>query len=130
MTTATALDQARAVLDGQTPAPRGQQTRLAAFLGRQALEDIVDSMCAKENRSLRHPVTMRSRLTALRMIYGPEIARAAEVAWIGLSGACHHHAYELAPTVTEMGHLIDIVATLEPAQEMPHHVPIDSPAPD
>jgi hypothetical protein len=106
------LDDARAVLDGKAPVPHGQQARLAAFLGRQALEDIVDSMCEKEDQSLRHPVTMRSRLTILSIICGPEAARIAEVAWIGLSDACHHHAYELAPTITEVGHLIDIVSAL------------------
>jgi hypothetical protein len=117
--TSTALDNARAVLDGRTPVPPGQQARLAAFLGRQALEDVVDSICEKEDRSLHHPVTMRSRLTVLEIVHGPEVARAAEVAWIGLSDACHHHAYELAPTAAEVSHLIDIVATLLPQQEGP-----------
>jgi hypothetical protein len=107
-----ALDDARAVLNGKTPVPHGQQARLAAFLGRQALEDIVDSMCKKEDKSLRHPVTMRSRLTVLGITQGSDVARAMEVVWIGLSDACHHHAYELAPTITEVGHLIDIVSAL------------------
>ena len=71
-------------------------------------------MCEKEDQALRHPVALRSRLTVLGITYGPEVARAAEVAWIGLSDACHNHAYELTPTVTEVSHLIDIVATLRP----------------
>jgi hypothetical protein len=111
--TSVALDHARAVLDGRTPVPRGQQARIAAFLGRQALEDIVDATCAKENQPLKHPVTMRSRLTVLGFLCEPDVARAVEVAWLGLSEACHHHAYELAPTTAEVGHLINIVAALQ-----------------
>ncbi len=42
-------------------------------------------------------------------------ASAARHAWAGLSGASHQHAYELAPTIAEVGHLIDLVGRVEAA---------------
>lgn len=40
-------------------------------------------------------------------------AQVARYAWAGLSGASHQHAYELSPTVAEVGHLIDLVSRVE-----------------
>lgn len=72
----------------------------------------MDALCAKRDSALRHPVTMRSRPTVLGILYGPDIGRAAQLAWHGLSEACHYHAYQLTPTVAEIDHLIDILATV------------------
>lgn len=106
------LDLARAVLDGRSPVPHGQRARCAAFLARQACEAQVNALCAEQDPALCYPVTMRSRLTVLGFLHGPDIAGTARLAWHGLSEACHYHAYELTPTVAEIGHLIDIIATL------------------
>jgi hypothetical protein len=110
--TSALIGHARAVLDGRTPVPPGQQAHVASFLARQALEDIVLSLCERRIQSLDYPVAMRSRLIVLGMLSEPQTATAIEVAWIGLSAACHHHAYELAPTAAEVRHLINIVAGL------------------
>jgi hypothetical protein len=110
--TSDLIDHARAVLGGRTPVPPGQQAYLAAVLGRQALEDIIDHLCEQRFEPLGHPVVMRSRLIILAMVLDQDTARAMEIAWTGLSAACHHHAYELTPTTTEIRHLIDIVADL------------------
>ena len=57
---------------------------------------------------------MRSQLTCLEVAcQDDDTAAAAEHAWARLSGACHHHAFELAPTATEAQRLIDAVRTLE-----------------
>ena len=37
-----------------------------------------------------------------------DLAREAAAAWTGLSRACHHHPYELAPTANELRDLLDI----------------------
>lgn len=110
--TTSLLDHARAILDGSTPVPEGEHAYLAAVLARQALEDVVDRLCRNRFGSMAHPVKMRSRLIALDTILDEETARALEIAWTGLSEACHHHAYELTPTTAEVHHLIDIVAHL------------------
>jgi hypothetical protein len=53
----------------------------------------------------------------LRVLDESEFADAASVAWNGLSNACHHHAYELAPTVGEVRHLCRLVALLLPTSQ-------------
>jgi hypothetical protein len=39
----------------------------------------------------------------------------------GLSVACHHHAFELAPTATEVHHLISLVGTVVDAAPPPQY---------
>jgi hypothetical protein len=110
--TADLLAPARAVLDGRTPIPVGQRAFLAAALARQALEDTIERLCADRFGAVGHPVTMRSRLIMLGTVLDQRTMRAIEIAWAELSAACHHHAYELTPTTTEISHLIDLVAGL------------------
>lgn len=59
-----------------------------------------------------HPVRMRSRLAVLQVLDQTLFATRAEYAWHALSRACHHHAYELAPTVSELQHLHAVVTQL------------------
>ena len=40
----------------------------------------------------------------------PEVGRIAQIAWDGLSGAVHHHSYELQPTTAEVRSLLRLVA--------------------
>ena len=105
------LEHARAILDGDRAATPSW-TRIAAFLIRQALEAEVESYCLQLVGSLQHPVRMRSRLTVLHALDPTEFHRTAEYAWNALSRACHHHAYELAPTLSELRHLHSKVAGL------------------
>lgn len=86
--------------------------RIAAFLIRQALEAEVSARCARLIVSIDHPVRMRSRLLVLRALDQSGIAAKAEYAWNALSRACHHHAYELAPTASELQHLLRVVTQL------------------
>ena len=107
---ATGLRNAERLLDGSTGAA-GSSARLAAFLARQALEDLVDERC----RALGADVpsaNMRSKLVILRSLDTAERADAAAMAWNRLSNVCHHHANELAPTVSEVRHLCGVVAVL------------------
>lgn len=53
---------------------------------------------------------MRSRLIAMRFFVDRATAELAAAAWWGLSNACHHHAYELTPTTSEIRHLVGQVA--------------------
>lgn len=114
MTTSTspavALRNAELLLDGSHGAAGGS-ARLAAFLARQALEELVVALCVAIGVDIERP-SMRSRLVILRSLDTTERADAASVAWNRLSNACHHHAYELAPTVAEVRHLCGVVAVL------------------
>lgn len=107
---AVALRNAELLLDGTSGAV-GTSARLAAFLARQALEELVIEKCIELGIDVPR-ATMRSRLVVLRSLDTPERADAAAVAWNRLSNVCHHHAYELAPTVSEVRHLCGMVAVL------------------
>jgi L-arabinose isomerase len=41
-------------------------------------------------------------LLVLPLYTSDEAASLAREAWLGLAGAAHHHAYELAPTAAEL----------------------------
>lgn len=107
---AVALRNAERLLDGNVGAA-GSSARLAAFLARQALEDLVDERCRALGADVPE-ANMRSKLVVLRSLDTPERADAAAMAWNRLSNLCHHHAYELAPTVSEVRDLCGVVAVL------------------
>lgn len=107
------LAQADGLLRGAITIP-SESLRGACWLGRAALEEAV----RQQLQDAGHPVgtaSMRSMLACLESATGPstpQLARDANYAWIGLSQASHHHAYELAPTVTEVQHLLRLVARI------------------
>lgn len=112
---AVALRNAELMLDGNQGAT-GSSARLAAFLARQALEELVVERCHALGVDVRG-ASMRSRLVILASLDTTKRADAAALAWNGLSSACHHHAYELAPSVPEVRALCAAVATLVVAGE-------------
>jgi hypothetical protein len=94
---------------------KGLSPRLAAFLARQALEEIVDRRCADLGASAPS-ATARSRLLVLRSLDVAQAADSAAMAWNRLSNACHVHAYEMQPSTSEIEHLCAMVASLLPAR--------------
>ena len=101
------LASAEEICAGRLPVPGLSQARAAYLLTRQALEQTVDELLA--DRGMGCPrVNMRVRLICLAEAY-PDVdglAQRADAAWHRLSVACHHHAYELSPTVAEATSLI------------------------
>lgn len=63
---------------------------------------------------------MRAQLLVLRTKAGGDVARQAAAAWHGLSRACHHHAYELAPTAAELRGWLEAVRAVGPALRGTH----------
>jgi hypothetical protein len=105
------LEFARAILAGeQVMTPR--RIRIAAFLTRQALEAEIEMYCEQLVAPMPFPVRMRSRLAVLHALDQTGFSWTAEYAWIALSRACHHHSYELSPTISELRHLHSRVAGL------------------
>lgn len=103
------LGQAQSVLTANRAS--GQSARLAAFLARRALEEVIDARCTVLDA--RAPgASTRSQLSILRSLDDPDVARRAAVAWHRLSNACHLHAYELQPSVAEVEQLCEVVAQL------------------
>ncbi|GAA4398141.1 hypothetical protein [Tsukamurella soli] len=108
---ATLLRRAEQILDGEVDVGT-YSARMAALLARRALEIAVAERCARLGAVLPERVQMRSRLAVLRVHDELARARAASFAWGQLSAVCHHHAYELAPTVDEVRALCRYVAEL------------------
>ncbi|BBY73579.1 hypothetical protein MPRF_04780 [Mycolicibacterium parafortuitum] len=94
-----------------TPTAGGLSPRMAAFLARQALEEIIEQRCGALGAAASGATT-RSKLLILRALDEPEVADAAALAWNRLSNACHLHAYEMQPSVAEVEQLCGVVAEL------------------
>jgi hypothetical protein len=109
MTATELLAQAQQVLTTRT----GLSARMAAFLSRQALEEIIDQRCAALGAAAAS-ATVRSKLLILRALDDPADADRAAVAWNRLSNASHVHAYEMQPSVAEIAHLRAMVVELLP----------------
>ncbi len=92
----------------------GLSSRMAAFLARQALEQIIELRCAALNADVRG-ASARSKLVVLRALDTQESADGSAIAWNRLSVACHVHAFELQPSRAEIEHLCGVVASLLPA---------------
>ena len=112
MSAAELLGQAQRILTASDP--EGLSSRLAAFLARQALEEIIDLRCADLGVSAPW-ATARSRLLVLRSLDTVEAADHASWAWNRLSSACHVHAYEMQPSTDEIEQLCALVASLLPS---------------
>lgn len=102
------LDLAQRLADGtaQVPGPAGP--RAACLVGRQALELVIVDLLAAHQLRPRGGST-RSHLICLAEAYRDhdEVSFRASSAWAQLSTACHHHAYELAPTTGEARRLVE-----------------------
>jgi hypothetical protein len=80
----------------------GVWPRSAAVLARQALEQSLTSLWRQRGIDLA-AASARAQLLCLEEHLGdPSVAADARFAWWALSRACHHHPYELAPTVAEI----------------------------
>lgn len=108
-TPADLVAAARTVLDRPDALPGSAWARSTALLARQALEAAIAGFWERE---VPEAVTgsFTTQLLCLRSYVPTEVATAAFEAWAALSTACHHHAYDLAPTATELHNWLDTVA--------------------
>lgn len=115
MTPAEILDAARSLLVDHPPALAGCWPRAAALLARQALETAVEDAFASGGVDM-DDVSKRAQLlcldVALRDEHDADLAADVRLTWWALTRACHHHPYELAPTVTELATWIAAVTRL------------------
>ena len=86
--------------------PRGAWPRAAALLTRTALEQAVAARWAAAGVDVQG-VALSAQVLALRHLVDPARAETVAALWAGLSRGCHHHAYELAPTVGELRGWVD-----------------------
>jgi hypothetical protein len=103
------LELAVELVDRVDPATRGLWPRAAALLGRQALEDAISWIWLVHAPGMEH-CSMRAQLLCLDPYLGDErLAEEAGFVYERLSWACHHHAYDLAPTAMELRGWLDAV---------------------
>jgi hypothetical protein len=100
---------ARAVIDAPAVADP-VAVRTAALLGRMALEAEIDRRLAVAFPTVEGAST-RAQLLCLRSVDERFGADASHL-HAALSSACHHHPYELGPSVDELVASLDAVARL------------------
>ncbi|HEX9203674.1 MAG TPA: hypothetical protein VF964_06910 [Vicinamibacteria bacterium] len=106
------LEIAHGLLGRADPATAGLWPRVSALLARQALEASVVRLWGRRTLDLQG-CSMRAQLICLRTYLGDaDLAARAGHAWSALSRACHHHAYELAPTAAELRGWFSVVGEL------------------
>jgi len=110
-TSPTLLSRAQDVLDGTVHVPEGMAVRAAAFLARKAFEDKITESCRLRGAAIDR-ASIRSKVIVTRVLCGDDAGDRADLVWAGLSQACHHHAYELAPAADEVSRWLDLIATL------------------
>jgi hypothetical protein len=80
----------------------GVWPRSAAVLARQALEQSLTSLWRQKGLDLAAASARAQLLCREEYLGDPNVAADARFAWWALSRACHHHPYELVPTVAEI----------------------------
>jgi hypothetical protein len=112
-TSAELLDLARGLLARTDPITAGLWPRAAALLGRQSLEAALDAFWKARGIAFEARAATRPKLICLASyLRDRDLAGRVHHAWSSLSQACHHHAYELPPTVGELQGWLDTVQRL------------------
>jgi hypothetical protein len=114
-----AIRTAADLLSRADPVTAGLWPRAAALLALQALEDGLARLWERCTLDLRC-CSVPTQLICLRSyLDDPRLAARAGHAWAALHRACHHHAYELAPTAGELEAWFAVVRDLIGASSAP-----------
>ena len=114
------LNAARTLLERPDARTAGLWPRAAAHLARQALELLLDDLWRKRAPGTEKTST-RAQLICLPAYVGDNgLAGRVAYTWNALSHACHHHAYELAPTFAELADWIKTVERLQAVERREH----------
>lgn len=96
----------------------GAWPRTCTWLIRLALEHGLDDFWAAQNPAIAQVGSRRAQLLTLTRTVDSDLGFRATELWHTLSRAAHHHAYELAPTGTELrswhSDVTELVVTLSP----------------
>lgn len=117
MTPSELLVAARDLTRYADPSTGGRWPRAAALLARQALEAALDELWTVVAPGVEKTSGAAQLLCLREYLDDEELAERAAYAWSALSRACHHHVYELVPTVDELARWMDdveaVAATVE-----------------
>jgi hypothetical protein len=87
----------------------GLWPRVAVLLARQAIEESLSLYWQAANMEALSASPTRTQLICLVEVAGTDLAGTVSSSWARLSGACHVHPYDLAPTAPELLNWIDAV---------------------
>ncbi|MBI2700076.1 MAG: hypothetical protein HYX31_13235 [Mycobacterium sp.] len=96
------LTRAESLLESPDRSAVGNSARLAAFLARQAVEELIDTRCASLCGVQLVVGTAKAKLAVLKSLDNTPAGAVLVGAWHQLTGFCHQHAYQLSPTVEEV----------------------------
>ena len=96
------LSRTHKLLDAPDRAVSGNSARLAAFLARQAVEDLIDERCAALCGVTKISGTAKAKLAVLKSLDKTPTGDTLIASWHRLTSFCHQHAYQLSPTVAEV----------------------------
>jgi hypothetical protein len=106
------LGLAEGLLRRGDPATAGLWPRASAILAQQALEASLGVLWQRRALAL-DGCPVRAQLICLpSYLDDAELAARASHTWAALDRACHHHAYELAPTAGELRDWLAVVERL------------------
>lgn len=83
--------------------------RASALLARQALENGLDDFWGAVAPRVRDASRHAQLLCLGAFVADQDLVSGVRHAWHGLSRACHHQVYELAPTAAELERWLDAV---------------------
>jgi hypothetical protein len=106
---ASLLVVARDLLHRPARATAGLWPRATALMIRQALEATLNEFWQTHAPEVSQAAT-HAQLLCLRRYLGDEhLAGRVAWTWASLSRACHHHAYDMPPSSTELAGWIEVV---------------------
>lgn len=113
------LALSRGLLSRTDPEIAGLWPRASALLARQALESALDRYWTARGIALDACSTLPQLICLTRYLEDGDLAGQVRHTWNALSDACHHHAYDLAPTAEELTVLLDAVQAFVQAGAQP-----------
>jgi hypothetical protein len=121
------LAAARHLIEHPDAGTAGAWPRAAALLARQALEQAMAGLWAGQPEADGlSDRAMRSQLLCLTAYVDEDVATRAAYLSAALSGACHYHPYEMAPTAGELTRWLnetaDLVTLLQSSAQEQHAV--------
>ncbi len=120
------LGMADGLLSRADPATAGLWPRASAILALQALEASLRGLWQRRSLALQG-CSMRAQLICLPTYLGDAgLAARTSHAWSALDRACHHHAYELAPTAGELRAWFSVVEELTESVSAPATQPLST----
>ncbi len=112
MKAAELLEMAYEILEHARFGLSGSWPRAVALLGRQALEEGLDTFWEQNLPQMRYATRRSQTLCLEQFVSDSLVTDGVKVSWAALTRACHHHPFELSPTEAELKVWLGRVETL------------------